>query len=148
MCFEHELENHLNWGTCWITSLHTVYSHGAVTTVMSLLIRLSCDKFTCDGQQIFVTVTVWFGTLQWVFPNLHSDEDLWGLCAVCACKHDVYLRLHKMFTIDTEDICVYSIIKKWNKNKNRSVRLSYADPKFEFTSRLISKTSVSTGTVL
>lgn len=71
------------------------------------------------------------------------------LWAVCTCKHDVYLSLNKMFTIDTEDICVYSIIKKLNKNKNRSVRLSYADHKFQFTSMLISKTSATTtGTIL
>lgn len=71
------------------------------------------------------------------------------LCVVSTCKYDAYLSLNKMFTIDTEDICVHSIIKKCNKNENRLVRLSYPDLKFQLTSTLISKTSPSTmGTVL
>lgn len=47
-----------------------------------------------------------------------------------------------LFSIDTEDICVYSIVKKYNKNENRSGRLSYPDPQIQLTATLISKPSL------
>lgn len=73
---------------------------------------------------------MWF---QLLGITAHWDKITRVLCAAWICKHDIYLSLNKMFTVDTDDICVYLIIK-WNKNKNRSVRLSYVDLKYQFMS--------------
>lgn len=61
----------------------------------------------------------------------------------------MHINQNTLFPIDTEDICVYSIVKKYNKNETRSVRLSYPDPQIQLTSTLISEPSLSkTETVL